>query len=521
MSLTQNLEHASDMKGLLLQQFKGQPNFELLLDAWGVSVQDVEDMFWALFSERGLDVAVGKQLDILGTIVGEQRGALGDEDYRVRLRVRIRLNVSNGTDKDITEVFALLLVDNTPPIVIDEYYPAGLILRMLTYVTTTPAVLASVLREARSTAIDAQLIYRAAPEDEAFLTSGQAAPVTLSARGFASVYPTNWTSQTSPSARAWRSICYAPALDMLCAVADDGTAATQVMTSIDGGANWVSATMPSARTWSKVVWSPELGMFCAIASNGTTANQIATSTDGVTWVSQTSPEANQWFGLVWAAGAGGGTGLFVATAINGTHQVMASANGVLWVSHSASSADTWYDVCWSRSLGKFVAVAAFDNNKIMKSSDGTTWVGVTVTARQWRGVCWAEELGLFVAVASDGTSGGGTGVNQIMTSPDADTWTMHAAPSARQWFAICWAAEVGLLCAVAIDGTNVAQIMTSPNATDWTLSPSPSAQSWRCVCWAAARSYFFAAAHDGAVGVQVMRGRVISGGGKLTGVVQS
>ena len=81
-------DHAEDALTLLPEQFKRKENFEAFVTAFVNVVQDTEDMLQALWQGRFLDNAIGSQLDGLGSIVGEERGSLEDDDYRVRIRVR-------------------------------------------------------------------------------------------------------------------------------------------------------------------------------------------------------------------------------------------------------------------------------------------------------------------------------------------------------------------------------------------------------------------------------------------------
>lgn len=108
MSIVHNTDYATQMKDLLLQQFKGKPNWEALLGAWSISFQQVEDMLYDLFTKRAVDTAVGRQLDILGIIVGETRNGATDSGYRIRIKTRIIRNVSSGTGDSLLSAFNLL-----------------------------------------------------------------------------------------------------------------------------------------------------------------------------------------------------------------------------------------------------------------------------------------------------------------------------------------------------------------------------------------------------------------------------
>lgn len=112
------------------QQFKDKPNILAFLDALTGPIQDIEDAFYDLLTERGVDTAVGDQLDDLGTIVGQPRDGLSDDDYRPFLRARIATNRSNGTINDLIVISELILDDLLSPLTIEPQYPAGVVVNV-------------------------------------------------------------------------------------------------------------------------------------------------------------------------------------------------------------------------------------------------------------------------------------------------------------------------------------------------------------------------------------------------------
>lgn len=124
MSVTHITDHADRMVDLLLQQFKSQPNFEALLRAWAITIQAVEDMLYDMFTKRQVDTAFGKQLDILGGIVGEVRNTRTDEPYRIAIKTKVLRNVSSGTPDSILLAFDLLTGPTDQTFTFSESYPA-------------------------------------------------------------------------------------------------------------------------------------------------------------------------------------------------------------------------------------------------------------------------------------------------------------------------------------------------------------------------------------------------------------
>jgi hypothetical protein len=105
-------------------------NITLLLRAIVGSVQTLEDAFQQLLTERGVDTAVGAQLDVLGRIVGQERAGMLDDDYRRLVRARISVNRSKGTIADVISVADLIVDDVLASLVVDNQGMAALVLRV-------------------------------------------------------------------------------------------------------------------------------------------------------------------------------------------------------------------------------------------------------------------------------------------------------------------------------------------------------------------------------------------------------
>jgi len=101
-------DHATRAVGAALAQDRYRPRLRALIEAFGEVAQVQEDQFFDLLVSRGLDSATGAALDQWGGIVGEQRGALGNDDYRQFIRARILANISEGTPDELLTIFALV-----------------------------------------------------------------------------------------------------------------------------------------------------------------------------------------------------------------------------------------------------------------------------------------------------------------------------------------------------------------------------------------------------------------------------
>ena len=92
---------------LLASQFRSNSsenaltNFQKLIRALTVPMQLLENIKWQLKTERSLDTAIGKQLDLIGEILGLPRNeGETDDSYRDRLRLQAFINTSKATPED-------------------------------------------------------------------------------------------------------------------------------------------------------------------------------------------------------------------------------------------------------------------------------------------------------------------------------------------------------------------------------------------------------------------------------------
>ncbi|MFZ2252682.1 MAG: hypothetical protein WAW13_00740 [Minisyncoccia bacterium] len=256
---------------------------------------------------------------------------------------------------------------------------------------------------------------------------------------------------------------------------------------------WVSRTSAADNAWLSVTYGN--GLFVAVAETGT-GNRVMTSPDGITWTSRTSAADNAWYSVTY------GNGLFVVVSYDGTgNRVMTSPDGITWTSRTSAADNQWYSVTYGNGL--FVAVAcgtsycgdAATTSLVMTSSDGINWTLRTIPDANsyWNSVTYGN--GLFVAVSCGATffeCQGGSGANQVMTSPNGITWTVRTAASDNAWQSITYGN--GLFVAVAETGTGN-RVMTSPDGITWTSRTSAADNVWNSVTYG--NGLFVAVAWDG------------------------
>jgi len=158
MSIVQKTDHVTEALNNLLPIFQGKPILAKVITSYVEQIQDFENALFGVYWGRMLDYAVGVQLDGLGEIVGEPREGRNDDDYRVAIRVRILVNLSEGTPE---QIIAILAAATGSVIKIREYYPAAFIAELTTPVAASfnAAVVAVYLNEGKAAGVLAHLVY--------------------------------------------------------------------------------------------------------------------------------------------------------------------------------------------------------------------------------------------------------------------------------------------------------------------------------------------------------------------------
>lgn len=104
------VDHVAAAIDRLPVQFR-KPRIEAILRAVIAPLQRAENAFQELFDERGVDTAIGAQLDAIGFVVGQPRNGYDDDEYRRQVRARIATNKSRGTFADLIGVIGLVIDD--------------------------------------------------------------------------------------------------------------------------------------------------------------------------------------------------------------------------------------------------------------------------------------------------------------------------------------------------------------------------------------------------------------------------
>ena len=138
--------------GRLLWQWRhgDETNMQRLVRIAVGQLLPLRDAIVALVEERTLDAAVGAQLDQWGTVLALPRGGRSDSAYRVALRARLAVYLSDGTPERLIGVLRLLV----GPVVVElvELYPARVVVQYARPVPTTDEERSSIVEQLREAA---------------------------------------------------------------------------------------------------------------------------------------------------------------------------------------------------------------------------------------------------------------------------------------------------------------------------------------------------------------------------------
>jgi hypothetical protein len=135
-------------------------NIEKLSDVVSQQVQELETALLEVLVDTRLDEAEGDQLDVIGVIVGRDRGASTDARYRDLLAAQIRLNYSSGTIPDVLTIVSLI-VGSTVDLELVEYFPAAFEVKAVGVAMATGqgTVIAGVVQSAKAGGVNGRFRY--------------------------------------------------------------------------------------------------------------------------------------------------------------------------------------------------------------------------------------------------------------------------------------------------------------------------------------------------------------------------
>ena len=107
-NIVQNTDYSTNLT-LLLEQYKNSTKLKALIDSANISANYIEQALFEIQDEYYLEIAVGDQLDVIGTIFSVDRDGLSDTDYRAKIKTRTSLIGSGEPEFIIAALQALYM----------------------------------------------------------------------------------------------------------------------------------------------------------------------------------------------------------------------------------------------------------------------------------------------------------------------------------------------------------------------------------------------------------------------------
>ncbi len=136
-----------EAESLILHQFSQSPKLNGLVRVLVTPFQEALEHLQKIHHGRYIDEAQGQTLDVIGDIVDFERQNMSDEEYRIRLKVAILLNHSQGTAGDVLAILYVLFGD-TPAIEIEESSPNIAVFTFFKYPAVPTETLYSIIERA-------------------------------------------------------------------------------------------------------------------------------------------------------------------------------------------------------------------------------------------------------------------------------------------------------------------------------------------------------------------------------------
>jgi len=125
MTVAKITTHSEDAKKRLLEQYKNKPKIiGFIKSITGERAQQLEDSIYKLYSRLDFDGSEGIQLDKIGTIVKQGRNGMTDAQYRLFLKAKACVNVSEGDPERLISVWSILAQASL--VQLTEQYPCGI-----------------------------------------------------------------------------------------------------------------------------------------------------------------------------------------------------------------------------------------------------------------------------------------------------------------------------------------------------------------------------------------------------------
>lgn len=168
MTLEREDDHVEQAKQNTISQYHELPRIQATLRSYAEQVQLTENMQWDVLLSYLLDSVTGDRLDTIGKVVGQERKGVGDAQYRIYIKARIRVNRSNGLPRDIVGLMVLLFEGTEHSY--NPRWPAAFFIEVLglDIATVDPEIVAELSGEAALGGVGVSVHYSEHEEDGVF-----------------------------------------------------------------------------------------------------------------------------------------------------------------------------------------------------------------------------------------------------------------------------------------------------------------------------------------------------------------
>jgi hypothetical protein len=180
----------------LIEQYKDSTNLKALLSTFVSRDQGFEDVAWDVLTDRGISTAVGQQLDDIGIVVNQPREGVDDEVYRVRLRARIKTNISAGTVEDLITILSLI-TETTIQVLDDGLASASILIKSSSITNEVALISGQFSNDAKPLSIDLTITWK--QQDKPMFSMGISTHLSSSTLASGTLLPASYIPAEFPS----------------------------------------------------------------------------------------------------------------------------------------------------------------------------------------------------------------------------------------------------------------------------------------------------------------------------------
>jgi hypothetical protein len=158
----ETINHLTRAQGHLLNQYQDAANLSSIIATFAGQTQELENALQEFFTKRSLAVATGAQLDVLGEILGMERGSYADATYRALLYLRVAQYNSEGTIEELIGIYKNIM--GSSYVFFQELFPASFSMMAINPAPiASPAEVFKIITNAKAAGIGNELLAAVYP----------------------------------------------------------------------------------------------------------------------------------------------------------------------------------------------------------------------------------------------------------------------------------------------------------------------------------------------------------------------